>query len=977
MKRKVKKIVPKFGDGGTNGVSNIILKTNQQIQDQLEYFDKINTLKQRIKNAETFSSKAPYKAINDTTGALGAYQFIPRFNKDLVDSYPNLQDFMNNPQAQEGYMDKKIPEYFTTAFKLKEKYPDETKDLSPDDLVVLTHFKGSKGLERDIKQGNLTKSSSINPSDTSYLERTKGNYKKELGGQINNNMKQKNLKKLLKKSNNIPEDQTPKFDMGGSNIGASLDNNSNMEDMLKQLFTKNSGQFSASKTLGTVGSVFGALDSIQNNAQKNQELKNQQMFNQQQINPVIAPNDTKYGVQGYMQYGGVQQVTQPHQVFKDGGIAVNNDKILMGKGGEIHIKKSHEGRFTAYKKRTGKTTEEALHSKDPHVRQMANFAKNASHWKHAEGGSIDNTNNMLPPTTVVTHPGKPMVQEIPSYNNPNLAIPNTQNNMNTIPVDYFKSIHPDAITHFKNINQKFDNGGVVDREDATAEVEGGETAQFSDGTTTNFNGPKHSTNPNVDGGMPLNIQKTIPLNGQPPIKEANIYSDTSKINKHVYEAITGQAIKNNITYADAHKRFSNEKDQKVANNKKETPERIKAAQINMSNNNNYADLIFKAQELSKKPTINTIKQAVLDDQKVKYSNSDYNSTEAPIFDGGGSMFGNNTSSIETGNNIPNLKDLYNQFNITNNNANNTVTSPNNTDYSIKGTGMYSTPKDYNNNSSGDNYLGQTGGHDDSNSNSNNSYGSVGPVADNSEMGSVNNNANNQQKTAPWSLNQSDKFAIATNLRNMMGDKMRLPTHLQNKEYSDAIALMANSPKADFTVERNDAWKGYNMSDKSAESYGKFLEQNSKINEYEHNTNAQLDGQKLQGIANLLVSEGQSDNQNDSLYNNQVENLLDSKENKKAYYRTQMAKNLQDSKANYDNINLVNQMHPNEQYNNQTGEITFKAPDGQIIRMSIDEWKKHLQKASGVEVGNKEQAVKAKLGGIINVKGGKKFNKKSK
>jgi hypothetical protein len=50
----------------------------------------------------------------------------------------------------------------------------------------------------------------------------------------------------------------------------------------------------------------------------------------------------------------------------------------MANGGGIHIKKSHEGRFTAYKKRTGKTTTEALHSKDPHVRQMANFARNAA-----------------------------------------------------------------------------------------------------------------------------------------------------------------------------------------------------------------------------------------------------------------------------------------------------------------------------------------------------------------------------------------------------------------------------------------------------------------------------------------------------------------------------------------------------------------------------------------------------------------------
>lgn len=55
----------------------------------------------------------------------------------------------------------------------------------------------------------------------------------------------------------------------------------------------------------------------------------------------------------------------------------------------IHIKPSHKGRFTAYKERTGKTTEEALHSKDPHVRQMANFARNAKKWKHEDGGKIE------------------------------------------------------------------------------------------------------------------------------------------------------------------------------------------------------------------------------------------------------------------------------------------------------------------------------------------------------------------------------------------------------------------------------------------------------------------------------------------------------------------------------------------------------------------------------------------------------------
>ena len=62
-------------------------------------------------------------------------------------------------------------------------------------------------------------------------------------------------------------------------------------------------------------------------------------------------------------------------------------EIPMGASG-IHIKKSHEGRFTAYKKRTGQTTEEALHSSNPHVRQMANFARNAKKWKHDDGGML-------------------------------------------------------------------------------------------------------------------------------------------------------------------------------------------------------------------------------------------------------------------------------------------------------------------------------------------------------------------------------------------------------------------------------------------------------------------------------------------------------------------------------------------------------------------------------------------------------------
>lgn len=64
----------------------------------------------------------------------------------------------------------------------------------------------------------------------------------------------------------------------------------------------------------------------------------------------------------------------------------------------IHIKPENKGKFTAYKKRTGKTTEEALHSKDPRVRKMANFAKNAKKWNHGQDGTEvkENTNKWLP-----------------------------------------------------------------------------------------------------------------------------------------------------------------------------------------------------------------------------------------------------------------------------------------------------------------------------------------------------------------------------------------------------------------------------------------------------------------------------------------------------------------------------------------------------------------------------------------------------
>ena len=46
----------------------------------------------------------------------------------------------------------------------------------------------------------------------------------------------------------------------------------------------------------------------------------------------------------------------------------------------IHIKKKNKGKFTATKKRTGKSTEELTHSKNPLTRKRAIFAQNARRW---------------------------------------------------------------------------------------------------------------------------------------------------------------------------------------------------------------------------------------------------------------------------------------------------------------------------------------------------------------------------------------------------------------------------------------------------------------------------------------------------------------------------------------------------------------------------------------------------------------------
>lgn len=54
-----------------------------------------------------------------------------------------------------------------------------------------------------------------------------------------------------------------------------------------------------------------------------------------------------------------------------------NFVLMAKKGSKIYIKPENRGKFNATKKRTGKTTEELTHSKNPITRKRAIFALNS------------------------------------------------------------------------------------------------------------------------------------------------------------------------------------------------------------------------------------------------------------------------------------------------------------------------------------------------------------------------------------------------------------------------------------------------------------------------------------------------------------------------------------------------------------------------------------------------------------------------
>lgn len=100
-----------------------------------------------------------------------------------------------------------------------------------------------------------------------------------------------------------------------------------------------------------------------------------------------CPEQTRIGGFGYAAPIGDGKNNSGNDFYKE----ANDHKDMMRKSwrgsmeeekkSSIHIKEKNKGKFNATKARTGKSTEELTHSKNPVTRKRAIFAQNAAKWR--------------------------------------------------------------------------------------------------------------------------------------------------------------------------------------------------------------------------------------------------------------------------------------------------------------------------------------------------------------------------------------------------------------------------------------------------------------------------------------------------------------------------------------------------------------------------------------------------------------------
>lgn len=291
---------------------------------------------------------------------------------------------------------------------------------------------------------------------------------------------------------------------------------------------------------------------------------------------------------------------------------------LYASGGNIHIKPSKRGTFTAAAKKHGKSVQgfasQVLANKDrysPAMVKKANFARNARKWKHEEGGPldllVDNINRRSSAnfvqrlkdrdrayisdweypsynathklsyvtngdnTSAIVYPEVQMINDtLHDYTNPRYnhsrwdALDNAILNRDTLMMSpdeaemftaQYKQYYPKGNT-FRNGGVLYDNGGNLYTSIDNIGQHGG---NFSNGVTIIGEGGTHEENPN--NGVPIGIAP----DGTPNLVEEGeirfnnyIFSNRLSPDKDLLESVNLPAKYKNHSFADIAEKLSKE-----------------------------------------------------------------------------------------------------------------------------------------------------------------------------------------------------------------------------------------------------------------------------------------------------------------------------------------------------------------------------------------------------------------------------------
>ena len=220
---------------------------------------------------------------------------------------------------------------------------------------------------------------------------------KALGGKITNNMKKK-------KNKNLPIDNgLPKAAFGLEmllpmlgNIGAGVGAASGATSGLTSSLGTATGATAGLQSLGNTGSYPNAFQQV-----SNQNLQNMNVTGtgsstapSQKSNP-LNPLGSLTQATTKAVTDMIKSIIEPEENYRT---TLKNTGAHYANGGEINIKPSKRGTFTAAAKKRGKGVQEfasqVLANKDnysPAMVKKANFARNASKWKKAMGGLVDSS----------------------------------------------------------------------------------------------------------------------------------------------------------------------------------------------------------------------------------------------------------------------------------------------------------------------------------------------------------------------------------------------------------------------------------------------------------------------------------------------------------------------------------------------------------------------------------------------------------